>query len=37
MRQLRGEAGARQVARAEVSAVGVGGGPIGGALLLTAG
>jgi acetyl-CoA acetyltransferase len=37
MRQVRGEAGARQVAGAEVSAVGVGGGPIGGALLLTAG
>jgi acetyl-CoA acetyltransferase len=35
IRQLRGEAGARQVAGAEVGAVGVGGGPIGGALLLT--
>ena len=36
LRQLRGEAGPRQVAGAEVAAVGVGGGPIGGALLLTA-
>ena len=36
IRQLRGEAGARQVTGAEVAAVGVGGGPIGGALLLTA-
>jgi acetyl-CoA acetyltransferase len=36
VRQLRGEAGARQVDAAEVCAVGVGGGPIGGALLLTA-
>jgi acetyl-CoA acetyltransferase len=36
IRQLRGEADARQVAGAEVAAVGVGGGPIGGALLLTA-
>lgn len=35
IRQLRGEAGPRQVAGAEVGAVGVGGGPIGGALLLT--
>jgi hypothetical protein len=36
IRQLRGEAGPRQVPGAEVAAVGVGGGPIGGALLLTA-
>lgn len=36
VRQLRGEAGPRQVDAAEVGAVGVGGGPIGGALLLTA-
>jgi acetyl-CoA acetyltransferase len=35
IRQLRGEAGSRQVPGAEVAAVGVGGGPIGGALLLT--
>jgi acetyl-CoA acetyltransferase len=33
--QLWGEAGARQVANAQVAAVGAGGGPIGGALLLT--
>ena len=33
--QLWGEAGARQVAGAEVAAVGVGGGPFGGAMLLT--
>ena len=36
LRQVRGEAGPRQVDGAEVCAVGVGGGPIGGALLLTA-
>jgi acetyl-CoA acetyltransferase len=36
VRQLRGEAGAGQVDAAEVCAVGVGGGPIGGAMLLTA-
>jgi acetyl-CoA acetyltransferase len=34
--QLRGEARDRQVARHQVAAVGVGGGPIAGALLLTA-
>ena len=34
--QLRGQAGARQVVGAEVAAVGAGGGPIGGSLLLTA-
>jgi acetyl-CoA acetyltransferase len=34
--QLRGQAGDAQVADAEVAAVGVGGGPLGGALLLTA-
>jgi acetyl-CoA acetyltransferase len=34
--QLRGQAGARQVARHEVAAVGTGGGPIAGALLLSA-
>jgi len=34
--QLRGEAGDRQVARHEVAAVGTGGGPIAGAILLTA-
>jgi acetyl-CoA acetyltransferase len=33
--QLRGEAGARQVTTAEVAVVAVGGGPLGGALLLT--
>jgi acetyl-CoA acetyltransferase len=34
--QLRGEAGARQVARQpQVAAVGVGGGPLGGCVLLT--
>jgi acetyl-CoA acetyltransferase len=33
--QLRGEAGERQVNNAEVAAVGAGGGPIGGCLLLT--
>ncbi|HEX5588305.1 MAG TPA: thiolase family protein [Acidimicrobiia bacterium] len=33
--QLRGQAGDRQVARHEVAAVGTGGGPIAGALLLT--
>ncbi|MDX2170615.1 MAG: thiolase family protein [Deltaproteobacteria bacterium] len=35
MRQLRGECGARQVARCEVAAVGVGGGPVAGCMLLT--
>lgn len=35
IRQLRGEAGSRQVPDAEVVAVGVGGGPVCGALLLT--
>lgn len=35
VRQLRGEAGARQVADCEVAAVGVGGGPIAGCMLLT--
>ncbi|MDT3443677.1 thiolase family protein [Pseudofrankia sp. BMG5.37] len=35
--QLRGQAGDRQVARHRVAAVGAGGGPIAGALLLTAG
>jgi acetyl-CoA acetyltransferase len=35
IRQVRGEAGARQVDDAEVAAVGVGGGPIAGAVLLT--
>ncbi|MBL7501834.1 thiolase family protein [Frankia sp. CNm7] len=35
--QLRGQAGERQVARHQVAAVGVGGGPIAGALLLAAG
>ena len=35
-RQLRGQAGAGQVEGAEVAAVGVGGGPLGGCLLLTA-
>lgn len=34
--QLRGEAGARQVTGAQVAAVGNGGGPIAGAMLLTA-
>ena len=34
--QLRGQAGERQVERHEVAAVGTGGGPIAGALLLTA-
>jgi acetyl-CoA acetyltransferase len=33
--QLRGQAGARQVPRHEVAAVGTGGGPIAGALLLS--
>ena len=33
--QLRGEAGERQVAKAEVAAVGNGGGPVAGALLLS--
>jgi acetyl-CoA acetyltransferase len=33
--QLRGQAGGAQVAGVEVAAVGVGGGPLGGALLLT--
>lgn len=33
--QLRGEAGKRQVANAEVSFVGAGGGPLGGCMLLT--
>ncbi|MBX6388890.1 MAG: thiolase family protein [Frankia sp.] len=33
--QLRGQAGDRQVARHEVAAIGVGGGPIAGAMLLT--
>lgn len=35
MRQLRGECGARQVAECEVAAVGVGGGPVAGCMLLT--
>lgn len=35
MRQLRGECGPRQVRDCEVAAVGVGGGPIGGCMLLT--
>ncbi len=35
IRQLRGEAGVRQVTDAEVAAVGIGGGTIGGSLLLT--
>ena len=35
--QLRGAAGARQVAGAEVAAVAVGGGPIAGCMLLTSG
>jgi hypothetical protein len=35
LRQLRGDAGARQIAEADVAVVGVGGGPIGGAMLLT--
>lgn len=34
VQQLRGEAGARQIPDAEVAAVGVGGGPVAGALLL---
>ena len=34
--QLRGAAGARQVPRAEVAVIGVGGGPIAGCMLLTA-
>jgi acetyl-CoA acetyltransferase len=34
-RQLRGECGERQVAGAEVAAVGVGGGPVAGCMLLT--
>ncbi|MCU1359226.1 MAG: acetyl-CoA acetyltransferase, partial [Ilumatobacteraceae bacterium] len=36
IRQLRGEADDRQVQGAEVAAVGVGGGPVAGAMLLTA-
>lgn len=35
MRQLRGECGERQVAHCEVAAVGVGGGPVAGCMLLT--
>ena len=33
--QLRGQAGERQVAGAEVAAVSIGGGPIAGCILLT--
>jgi acetyl-CoA acetyltransferase len=36
MRQLRGQCGERQVADCEVAAVGVGGGPVAGCMLLTA-
>jgi acetyl-CoA acetyltransferase len=35
VRQLRGQCGARQVAHCEVAAVGVGGGPVAGCMLLT--